>query len=548
MILDPIGFSLSRDASPQSGHNRYMTANQIYETIAQSGVRPEMVFLCLRSNGKKISSRWCEAGAWRQALQKIYAEAVKTSQATVEVCLAHGGSSTTFNGLPGNRFRGLKAVEFECSGKAMMLSPTEMIARNLSFEQAWKKFLEENELDETKARKLAKLQIYQVAQFLVTVGETIKITKMFRGNEIRPLAMVNAAACAELTRTMAECMSKYVQEDGRLSYSYWPSRGVEGRGNNMIRQFMGTVCLFKMAQFYNSENYKALAERNLKYNFKNFYRLENGLGLIEEGLKVKLGAVALAALATIESSEEQFTERLFATTLHLSQSDGAFRTFYAPPERNDCQNFYPGEALLFWVSYYLSTGNHSLLDKIKKSFLYYRDWYRNDSNPAFIPWHTQAYYLLWRKLGDDSYRDFIFEMNDWLLPVQQWESAKSPDVQGQFYDPDRPFGPPHASSTGVYLEGLIDAYELARLCHDEHRMQNYGLAILRGVRSVMQLQYADDVDMFYISKKDMVRGAIRTTVYNNVIRIDNIQHNLMAMMKILKSGIFENKALLEPPH
>ena len=49
----------------------------------------------------------------------------------------------------------------------------------------------------------------------------------------------------------------------------------------------------------------------------------------------------------------------------------------------------------------------------------------------------------------------------------------------------------------------------------------------------MQLEFRDDVDMFYISRRDKVRGGLRTTVYDNEIRVDNVQHGLMAALEIL---------------
>ena len=41
--------------------------------------------------------------------------------------------------------------------------------------------------------------------------------------------------------------------------------------------------------------------------------------------------------------------------------------------------------------------------------------------------------------------------------------------------------------------------------------------------------------MYYVPKRDRdrVRGALRTTVYRNEIRVDNVQHVLMAVQKIL---------------
>ena len=61
-----------------------------------------------------------------------------------------------------------------------------------------------------------------------------------------------------------------------------------------------------------------------------------------------------------------------------------------------------------------------LLARFMQSFRYYSQWHRENRNPAFVPWHTQAYYLMWRKTQDPDLSGFIFEMNDWLLGLQQW--------------------------------------------------------------------------------------------------------------------------------
>jgi hypothetical protein len=256
-----------------------------------------------------------------------------------------------------------------------------------------------------------------------------------------------------------------------------------------------------------------------------------------EGEKVKLGAIALAALALSEApfanEFESITQRLLATVIFLWQDNGQFRTFYRPANRMDCQNFYPGEALLLWSVLIGSEKDAALVERFWRSFEFYQSWHQQNPNPAFIPWHTQAYFRLWKWTPDSRLPKAIFAMNDWLLDVQQWESAPTIDCQGRFYDPKRPFGPPHASSTAVYLEGLADACALAREVGDEERFGRYRTAICRGLRSVAQLTFKDETDMFYASKRNTVRGGVRTTEYNNTIRIDNVQHSLMALHRVL---------------
>jgi hypothetical protein len=86
----------------------------------------------------------------------------------------------------------------------------------------------------------------------------------------------------------------------------------------------------------------------------------------------------------------------------------------------------------------------------------------------------------------------------------------------------------------VYLEGLIDAFALARSIGDTKHQEKYRRAIVYGLRSSMQLQFQDDIDMFYVSNRRRLRGGIRTTVYDNAIRVDNVQHVLMGVQKILR--------------
>ena len=244
----------------------------------------------------------------------------------------------------------------------------------------------------------------------------------------------------------------------------------------------------------------------------------------------------------VEHPERQsfarYEQAILKTIDALWHDDGSFTTFYKSPSvvrKHSNANFYPGEALLLWATLYQESRDPVLLERFMKTFRFYRQWHVDNRNPAFIPWHTQAYYKVWKTTQNEELRDFVFLMNDWLLGVQQWKSAERfPDTQGRFYDPKRPFGPPHASSTGVYLEGLIDAHQMAKAVGDSGRQEKYRRSIIRGLRSVMQLTFLDDVDLYYVHQKDKVLGGVRETVYDNEIRVDNIQHNLMAILKILR--------------
>lgn len=54
----------------------------------------------------------------------------------------------------------------------------------------------------------------------------------------------------------------------------------------------------------------------------------------------------------------------------------------------------------------------------------------------------------------------------------------------------------------------------------------------------MQLQYSSLQECAALPNPEMTLGGVRTTEYNNVIRVDNVQHNLMAVLKILQTDGF----------
>jgi hypothetical protein len=380
--------------------------------------------------------------------------------------------------------------------------------------------------------------LYDCKQYLC-VNDSISSNPipLYRANQVVSIESINRNNFRATISAMVEWIGRQVNAKGKASYKYWPSRGEFSVANNSIRQWMTTICLNRCSIAFKDKKLEIIAKLNLSYNLQEMYRWNEELGYIWMSGSAKLGAAALAALAIAESTErlryskeEKGLRKLIKS---LSNKDGSFDTFYIPRERIDNQNFYSGEALLYIATLFSITNNSNLLSNYKASFEYYRKWHFKNRNPAFVPWHTQACFLVWKKTRDDQLKEFIFDINDWLLSMQQWETVEGMDMKGRFYDPNNDqYGPPHASSTGVYLEGLIDAFQLARMVNDKDRQEIYRRVILRGVRSIIQLQFKNVSDFFYVANPERVLGGIRTTVYDNTIRIDNIQHALMAFLKI----------------
>jgi hypothetical protein len=495
----------------------------------------------------------------------------KRKPAYLEISVCHGFEPLTVKNhiwLTSNRQRGLKGVRVALDGQTITITPMDAIARDANLEKCLVSSLQEVGYDmdaiwdgRISAWLFDAVQLHavvdpaavaaagRVASNLIPEGR--RVTRLHRGGESAPREASAADVMGGVADGMIRWMHAQVLDTGRMVYKYWPSRGLESEGDNTIRQWMATLCLYRIARHTGRDADMAYFDRNLAYNLGHYYRQDGDLGLIvervDDGDKVKLGALALAAQSLLESGRHaQYPEEyagLCAAIDDLWQDNGKFTTFYTPPKRMDGQNFYPGEALCFWAERLLFDPAPDLRARFEKSFQFYRNHFRNKPNPAFVPWHTQAYFRFFDSYANEEMESFIFEMNDWLLEMQQVADATYPDLHGRFYNQNRPdFGRPHASSTGVYMEGLVDAARLAAARGDTGRAAAYSDALRRGAGNLFHLQFKTPAEMFYVRDPERVLGGLRTEMYRNEIRVDNVQHGLMALMKMLTPDSAETGA------
>jgi hypothetical protein len=459
---------------------------------------------------------------------------------------------------------GVRGLQVTHGSDVKRLSPTWFISRNRKIPKHLTQIRNDWKLNEEEFAT-STFQTFEADQVLVRLDRTpAEAVVMFRGNEVVDVSEVTQRSTDALATGMLNWLVNNVHDDGRLTYHYFPSPAEEDKGNNMIRQWMATNAMVRWAIDRKDQAVFDVAEKNIDYNLSKFFYYERDgqklsfsegepipddvLGVIDYQGKVKLGAIGLAGMAMwLHPKREQWMDEIKALDrmcTHLWHDDGSFTSFYRGSDK-EFHNFYPGEAMLFWATMYADTKDPEILRKFKLSFEYYRKWHLQPANrnPAFVPWHLQADYAMWQALGDDEQelKDemvvFMFEIATWLVEnMQQWEDGEwvYPDERGRFYAPNEGWGVPHASSTGVYIEGLIDAWQLARDLGDGERRELYRLALIRGIRSMMQLQFVDDVDMFYVRDRKSVEGGIRTTLFDNRIRCDNVQHPMMGIIKVVR--------------
>ena len=463
----------------------------------------------------------------------------------VEVCVVENVrpvAQDKFSRAFRQRDRGLVGMEVAFRGKRVRLAPTHMLAANLRFDRALEAFLEQRGATADDFAADGSLRSFSARQYLLPGGGEGASVRLFRGGTvIAPTPSAGEDRAADLADGIGQWMIGNLSADGALPYKYWPSQGAESPADNAIRRFLATRSLAQLGELRGNAEMREAARRNLRFNLNRYFQdIGGGRGAIVERTGAKLGAAALAALTILESpARQEFLPQLTmlaAGVESMTDEERGFRTFFFPPERDgENWNFYSGEALLFWAEA-LRRGADCAppLEQCTEAFARCCARHYEARNPAFVPWHTQACASLFAHSGRRAFADFALEITDWLLPMQQWDGLPT-DLRGRFYNPKRPeFGPPHAASTGAYLEGLADAVALTRAVGDHARAANYERAIRRGLRSLRQLQFRDERDAFYVSKKTRVMGALRTEVYDNAVRVDSAAHALTAAIKILQ--------------
>jgi hypothetical protein len=532
----------------ESGLTTFLNAprrSRLTDILKQASLTPFEI--TARSQGNKVFSQWLDGVSLYGAIHQMQADAPAVD--LLEVSLVTGcsrlGAGNWREALGADR-NGRNGLEASLHGSVFRVSPLATIASNRPLIRWFLLLIEEKRLTEEGFFKAGgELRLLECRQFLLHCGKPAKAIETYRGNRIIGPELSAETLADDIIAGISRWFMANQDSAGALPYKYWPSSGAYSTADNPIRRFMASVAFNRLAEHLDRSDMKVAARRNLEFNLGRFYRAEGRIGLIAWDEKVKLGALAMAGLAIIESpSAEKWKDELAHLRNAIDslwQPSGAFRTFIHPADRNDNQNFYPGEALLFWAMSLRQKGDEALLARALKSFDYYRRHFRKSRNPAFVPWHAQAAAILHKLTGKAELRDFIFEMNDWLLAHQQWGEPLPKDCWGRFFTPEKPsFGPPHASATGVYLEGLVDAWALAKELGETQREAAYEQAIGRGIRSIAQLQYRDEIDAYYICRRERVMGAIRTEADNNEIRIDNLQHGLMALLKFQKLNLGAN--------
>lgn len=370
------------------------------------------------------------------------------------------------------------------------------------------------------------------------------------------LLFISASSFAEKSKLPPELDRSYklaenwflnsINEKGIFNYIYDSHLDSYSTTNNAIRQLMSSRLLAEMAA--SDPSLRAKHQKNLDFIFKNWILRKEKLSFVYLFGKSKLGANAMMLRTLVASpfyeKYREEAERFKSAIFRTMDSDGSFYPFLVEPsykyDRDYLNTFYTGEALVALIEYYQKEKDEAafLAAKLAQNF-YIKKYVRDlDKNyyPAYVPWHTISLNLLYKITKNKEYADAIFVLNDKLL-----EMLDRSDHVGRFFNPATPqYGNPHASSDGVYTEGLSYALEIARIVGDKKRMASYQSALDIAFRHLVSLQYTEaNSSHLPTPKRSIGAFRIRRTKKESPfserpgsnIRIDSVQHTMDAFRK-----------------
>jgi len=302
-----------------------------------------------------------------------------------------------------------------------------------------------------------------------------------------------------------------------LEYEYYPSTDSYSTSNNHVRQLAGLWAI--------TESSDPMINTTLNYylNYKN--STDNYSFLNISGSKIAYNAFLILALINTpnypmcDTLLKEFADGILA----MQRDDGSYNTDFLY-ETSTGIDYYPGESMLSLMKLYQVTKDNRYLDSVEKAFTYYRTYWRENPNTAFIPWHTQTYKLLHQETNNSELADFIFEMNDWLIDNYQIVEDEYPDKIGGF-----PKNTPRCS-TSSYMESINDAYSVAVDIKDTSHIEKYAQSIKIGTRFILQTQF-NNQNSFYLENTSRAIGGFKYSLTDNRQRNDMTQHAVLALIK-----------------
>lgn len=216
-------------------------------------------------------------------------------------------------------------------------------------------------------------------------------------------------------------------------------------------------------------------------------------------------------------SAQQLAQRL----RNFFHPDGAITWQRQGARLRSDHDLFPGFLLRMAASVAEVEGTDTLPSTLHNHLSWYQRRFSLLHSWGMVWWQIQGWAAIYRLTGVEAMSSFVYDLADWALLHQL-------DKTGAFLVDYHPDGP--GFHTACVLEGIGDAWALARRAGDSERSRNYRKAWERGISFVDRLIIRDE-DTFTMPKPNRALGGVRESLTSSRIRIDYVAHALLALLR-----------------
>jgi hypothetical protein len=288
----------------------------------------------------------------------------------------------------------------------------------------------------------------------------------------------------------------------------------------------------------------ASAERAINYLMSQVRRCPVGDGfencLVEDD-RAKLGGNGLAVLALsyymrVTGNEALLPEAQslarWMTSLQAESGEFTIHTmeFSTGSDTSTVSAYYPGEAIYALANLYLVDGNKAWLSAAQNG----ARWLAADRIAGKAP--SDITHDHWLLLGldviqhispDPVYYEAAMTIADAIIQSQNMQ-PEFPDWFGSFYKP------PRSTPAATRTEGLMAAYRIARDYGTPEDAERILQAAQASISFQLTTQFYPESAM-YLPDPQRVLGGFHADLTNFEIRNDYVQHNLSAILALLRA-------------
>jgi len=341
-------------------------------------------------------------------------------------------------------------------------------------------------------------------------------------------------------------MLAHQNKEGNFTYEYDWINDRYNPGDNQVRQAGALWGLALIYQHQKNNRVRKAMEKSFNFFLENStFTSKRGRYVTYPGDRVgRLGTVALVALAHIDylralnsddPSYQVLRERLdeYMTFLVFAQTPSYH--FHSNYRYRDGKPFgmpnpyFDGESLLALIKYtkYMRRPDYKdiILNAADSGYQRYviealKEDRDSPKTKGYYQWSTMAFFEIattdWEKT--DKYEDRILKLADWMIYTHNtlWRNR----------------------NTAYAYEGIIHAYQMAKLQGDINRMHKYKCVIDTGLDKLISWQIGNQSANYFIKfnyeDNKMAIGGIQNHAWESPLRIDVVQHQMHATILALK--------------